>query len=141
LTLRFIGEVDGGLFREIRSVLENVEASSFPLLMKGLGYFPPRKKPHVLWVGLKKSDPLIQLRKKVDAQLVFLEIPPEKRKYSPHITLARLKETPLTRLTNFLSGNALFSLPEFQVTGFHLYSSTLTPKGAIHQIETSYPLE
>ncbi|MFH1216793.1 MAG: RNA 2',3'-cyclic phosphodiesterase [Pseudomonadota bacterium] len=140
LTLRFIGEVDGGLFREIRAGLENVVASPFPLLLKGLGYFPPRKEPHVLWVGVEKSEPLLQLRKKVDAHLARLEIPPEKRKFFPHVTLARLKETPLTRLTNFLSGNGLFSLPEFQVTDFHLYSSALTPKGSIHQVEASYPL-
>lgn len=140
LTLRFIGEVDGGLFREIRAGLDNVVTSPFPLLLKGLGCFPPRKEPHVLWVGVEKSEPLFQLRKKVDALLADLEIPPEKRKFSPHITLARLKETPLIRLTNFLSGNALFSLPEFQVTDFHLYSSILTAKGAFHQLEATYPL-
>ncbi|MBU0909896.1 MAG: RNA 2',3'-cyclic phosphodiesterase [Proteobacteria bacterium] len=140
LTLRFIGEVDGGLFREIREDLENVEAKGFPMRLQGLGYFPPRKEPRVLWVGMEKSELLLQLRKRVDRQLTQLGIPAEKRNFSPHITIARLRETPLVRLTNFLSGNALFSLPEFQVDSFYLYSSVLTPKGAIHQQEGAYSL-
>lgn len=140
LTLRFIGEVDGGLFREIREDLEHVEARGFPMRLQGLGYFPPRQEPRVLWVGMEKSELLLQLRKRVDRQLAQLGVPPEKRNFSPHITIARLRETPLVRLTNFLSGNALFSLPEFQVDSFYLYSSILTPKGAIHQQEGAYSL-
>lgn len=141
LTLRFIGEVDGGVFREIRSVLENVKGQAFPLQIKGLGYFPPRKDPRVLWVGLEKSEALLQLRKKVDACLNSLGIESEKRKFSPHITLARLRKTPLVRLTNFLSGNNLFALPEFEVSVFYLYSSQLSSKGAIHTIEAEYFLQ
>ena len=140
LTLRFIGEVDGGLFREIREALQHVESEGFAMNLKGLGYFPPRQEPRVLWVGMEKSELLWQLRKKVDRELVQLGIPPEKRNFSPHITIARLKETPLARLTNFLSGNALFALPEFQVDCFYLYSSVLTPKGPIHQQEAGYHL-
>ncbi len=141
LTLRFIGEVDGGLFHEVRSGLEHVECPSFPLTLKGLGCFPPRGEPHVLWVGVEKSEPLFRLRKKVDVRLAGIGVAPEKRKFSPHVTLARLKETPLVRLTNFLSGNGLFALPEFTVSRFHLYSSLLTPKGAVHRLEGSYPLD
>jgi 2'-5' RNA ligase len=140
LTLRFIGEVDGGLFREIRAALEHIEAEEFPVRLKGLGYFPPRQEPRVLWVGMDKSEELLQLRKKVDRELNELGVPAEKRKFAPHITLARLRETPLARVTSFLSGNGLFSLPEFQAENFCLYSSVLTPKGAMHQQEAVYPL-
>ncbi len=138
LTVRFIGEVDGGLFDDIRSGLEQVEASEFLLTLKGLGHFPPRKDPRVLWVGMEKNDALLALRKKVDSVLVGCGLAPEKRKFSPHITLARLKKTPLQRVTRFLAGNALFSLPDFSVTRFYLYSSVLTSKGAVHTIEAEY---
>ena len=141
LTIRFIGEVDGGVFRDIRSVLEEVDSEGFSLLVKELGCFPPRKAPRVLWAGLEKSDEMLSLKKKIDSQLRRIGIEPEKRKFSPHITLARFRKKPsLTRVADFLAGNGLFSLPEFSVTEFHLYSSVLTPKGAIHQIEASYPL-
>ncbi len=140
LTVRFIGEVDGGLFREIQKDLESIEAKGFDLRLKGLGYFPPRQEPRVLWVGIEKSEALLHLRRKIDRQLNQLGIAAEKRNFSPHITIARLKETPVGRLTNFLSGNALFCLPKFYVDSFYLYSSVLTTKGAIHQQEAAYPL-
>ena len=140
LTVRFIGEVDGGLFQDIRSRLEEVQGDGFPVTLKGLGHFPPKKNPRVIWVGIDKCDQLDQLRKKIDSSLMSVGIPPEKRKFSPHITLARLKKTPLNRITDFLAGNALFALPEFEVKNFFLYSSTLTPKGAIHHQEAVYSL-
>lgn len=90
---------------------------------------------------MEKSDEMLSLKKKIDSQLSRIGIEPEKRKFSPHITLARFRKKPsLTRVADFLAGNSLFSLPEFSVAEFHLYSSVLTSKGAIHQIEASYAL-
>ncbi|MEA1922334.1 MAG: RNA 2',3'-cyclic phosphodiesterase [Pseudomonadota bacterium] len=140
LTLRFIGEVDGALFQELKSGLESVSGSSFSLLLQGLGCFPPRRDPRVLWVGIEESVELMRLRKKVDSFLAKLGIPSEYRKFSPHITLARTPKTPLTRVTRFLGDHALFRLPEFTVSSFHLYSSILTPKGALHRHEAEYLL-
>ena len=141
LTLRFIGEVDGGIFRDIRASLEEVHSECFLLRVKGVGCFPPRKVPRVLWAGLEKSNEMEQLKKRIDSQLHRIGIEPEKRKFSPHVTLARFKTKPsLNRVGDFLAGNALFSLPEFPVSEFHLYSSVLTQKGATHHVEASYPL-
>ncbi|MEA3332223.1 MAG: RNA 2',3'-cyclic phosphodiesterase [Pseudomonadota bacterium] len=140
LTLRFIGEVDGALFQELKSALALVSGSSFPLLLQGLGCFPPRRDPRVLWVGIEESAELMKLRKKVDSCLGKLGFPPEQRKFSPHITLARTAKTPLTRVVRFLGDHALFRLPEFVVSNFHLYSSTLTPKGALYRHEVDYLL-
>ena len=140
LTLRFIGEVDGALFQELKSALESVSGSSFPLRLQGLGCFPPRRDPRVLWVGIEESVELTGLRKKVDSCLANLGLPPEQRKFSPHITLARTPKTPLTRVARFLGDHALFRLPKFTVSNFHLYSSILTPKGALHRHEAEYLL-
>lgn len=138
LTLRFIGEVDGAMFREVREGLAGVRSSSFAMQVQGLGYFPPRQQPRVLWAGVAKSEALVLLRNRVEATLVRCGLEPEGRKFAPHITLARLRDTHLTRLTNFLAGNALFATEPFTVSEFHLYSSQLTAKGAIHQLEASY---
>lgn len=140
LTVRFIGEVDGALFRDIRDILNEVSAGSFCLQLKGVGYFPPRGAPRVLWVGLEKSEPLQLLRKKIDSALIRAGVAPEGRKFSPHITLARLKNSPVQKIANFLSGNGLFSQEPFQVEDFKLYSSVLSPKGAYHKVERIYPL-
>jgi 2'-5' RNA ligase len=80
------------------------------------------------------------LRKKIDSTLLRLRIEPEGRKFAPHITLARLKNSPVHKITNFLSGNGLFSQEPFRVEDFKLYSSILSPKGAYHKIEEVYPL-
>lgn len=141
LTLRFIGEVDGGLFRDIRDSLADIKRPGFRLSLKGVGYFPPRKNPRVLWVGVEKNEALLLLRNKIESTLVRLGLPAEERKFSPHVTLARFRDqAPLGRLTTYMAGNNLFSTMPFQISDFHLYSSFLTPKGAQHTREASYPL-
>ena len=140
LTVRFIGEVDGSAFLDIKESLDQVESAPFPLQLKGVGHFPPRGKPRVLWVGIEQSQPLQSLKKRIDAVLSGVGLEPEGRKFSPHITLARLKNSPVQKVANFLAGNGLFSQEPFEVSDFKLYSSTLTPKGAIHKVEKVYPL-
>ncbi|OGQ97535.1 MAG: 2'-5' RNA ligase [Deltaproteobacteria bacterium RIFOXYD12_FULL_57_12] len=140
LTLRFIGEVDGAIFQDISETLADLRTPGFSLRLKGVGHFPPRKPPRVLWVGVEPQPVLIQLRNKVETALIRLGLLPEGRKFAPHITLARLHNTPLNKIGNFLAGNSLFECPPFPVATFQLYSSVLTPKGAIHTIETVYPL-
>ncbi|MFC1837673.1 RNA 2',3'-cyclic phosphodiesterase [Thermodesulfobacteriota bacterium] len=140
LTVRFIGEVDGALYHDIKKGLEPVSIAPFDLQLKGVGHFPPRGAPRVIWVGLEKSEPLQLLRNKIDTALVKVGVEPEGRKFSPHITLARLKNTPLNKVTNFLAGNGLFRQDPFKVEDFMLYSSTLTRKGAIHSVERIYSL-
>jgi len=141
LTVRFIGEVDGTTFLDIKAALKQVRLEPFSLTLKGVGHFPPRGKPRVLWVGIEQSQPLQSLKKRIDTTLAGTGLEPEGRKFSPHITLARLKNSPVQKVANFLAGNGLFSQEPFEVIDFKLYSSTLTPKGAIHKVENIYPLE
>ena len=140
LTLRFICEVDGGVFQDIKEGLADIEAEGFALQVKGLGVFPPRKTPRVLWAGIEPVEQVSGLRRRIDNVLLGLGLEPEGRKFSPHITLARLQDTPLARLGRFLAGNGLFATEVFPVSKFHLYSSQLTAKGAFHTIEASYAL-
>ena len=138
LTLRFIGELAPDLFKELYSHLDEIRAKAFPLHLKGLGIFPPSGKPRVLWVGLKKSEPLEELRTRIDGVLRRLDIPLEKKKFSPHITIARLDKTEETRLGTYLADKNLFRQPPFRVNSFRLYSSILRPQGPIHTCEAEY---
>jgi 2'-5' RNA ligase len=140
LTMRFIGEVDGGVFREIGEVLTDIKGTPFDLRLMKMGYFPPRGMPRVLWVGIEPEKETVVLRNRIESCLVRMGIEPEKRKFTPHITLARLNETPVDRLTRYLAGNGMYASAPFTVNEFHLYSSFLTPKGAHHKIEGTYPL-
>lgn len=65
---------------------------------------------------------------------------PEQRKFSPHVTLARLKDAPVSRIGAFLGAHGLFRLEPFRVEGFVLYSSFLSRSGAIYTPEAHYPL-
>jgi 2'-5' RNA ligase len=140
LTLRFIGDVEGSRFLDVRDELLNVRSAPFDLRLRGLGHFPPRGRPHVLWAGIEKSPALEALHGRVESVLVRAGLPPEARNFAPHVTLARLKGTPARRVADYLTEHALFAAGPFPVTEFRLYSSLLSPKGAAHTLEASYPL-
>ena len=140
LTLRFIGEVDGALFHAIREALEQVRGHSFAMQLAGVGYFPPRKKPRVVWVGIRENADLVRLRNRIESSLVRAGLAPEQRKFSPHITLARLNRTPASRVGRYLEDHGLFCSPGFRVERFSLYSSVLGRNGATHSVEQEYLL-
>ena len=140
LTLRFIGEVDGAVFRDVTTSLDEVTARAFSLVVRGVGHFPPRGEPRVLWAGIENSDALVELRNRVESAIVRAGVAPEGRKFSPHITLARLKGTPERAVASFLAQNGLLRCEPAPVRDFHLYSSSLSAKRAVHRCEASYPL-
>jgi 2'-5' RNA ligase len=141
LTLRFIGDADDAMLSDITEILEDVNNSGFSLTLKGVGYFPPRRKPNVLWVGIEPSEQLAELKDSIENLLEELGLPGEERKYHAHVTLARLRhEAPLDKITGFLSAYGLFKIEAVPVTEFHLYSSILTGDGAVHTKEASFPL-
>lgn len=140
LTLRFIGEADDAVHVAIRRGLAEITCPPFPLSLHGVGCFPSLRRPRVLWVGLRGGEPLTRLQREVERAVVAAGLPPEERPFSPHITLARLREHREADMAPFLARNASFHTEPFTVDAFHLYSSTLTAKGAIHRREASYTL-
>lgn len=140
LTLRFIGEVDGSTFLDIREALTEVSMESFALQLSGIGFFPPRKKPTLIWVGIEANEQLMQLHRRVNAVLRGIGLEAEGRKFAPHITLARLKNTPSNRVGRFLEHYGAFFSEPFKVDRFVLYSSILSSKGARHLPEQDFAL-
>ncbi len=140
LTLRFIGEVDGAVFSDVAEALSEIQVAPFELRLKGMGFFPPRGEPQLLWAGVDKSEPVIHLRNKIERILIQAGLEPEGRKFSPHITLARLKGAAHSKVSEFLAFNGLYQSPVFSVTEFCLFSSFLSKSGSIYQKEESYLL-
>ncbi|MFQ5509035.1 MAG: RNA 2',3'-cyclic phosphodiesterase [Leptospirillia bacterium] len=140
LTLRFIGDVDGATFLDLQDALEGVHHPPFELSLKGTGHFPPRGEPRMLWAGVAPGEGLSSLHHQVERTVVAAGLEPDHRNYFPHVTLARLRKTPPRRVADYLAHHALFSAGPFGVNSFHLYASHLTPAGAIHDIQASYPL-
>ena len=139
LTVRFIGNVEAPVANDIANALDGLHMEAFDLTLSGVGQFGD-KRPHVIWAGLEQSPPLHRLAGKVEQLLQRLGLPPETRKYTPHITLARLKNPSRDRVFKYLSDHALFQVPAFTVSAFHLFESHLGSAGAIYQIVSSYPL-
>lgn len=140
LTLRFVGEVDGNIFLDIRDGLAGVNMEPFAMQLSGVGFFPPRKKPRVVWAGIEANEQLMQLHRKVNTALTGVGIEAEARKFAPHITLARLRDTPPSKVGRFLEHHGMFCSETFVVDRFLLYSSILSPKGARHTLEQEYHL-
>ncbi len=140
LTLRFIGEVDGDVFRDTRLALAEVRAEAFELRLAGVGHFGQRRRVRQLWAGVEAEPALDSLQRRVESALTTIGLEPERRKFHPHVTLARLKDAPMERVGAFLADNSLFESESFPAEAFVLFSSFLSHSGAIHRAEATYPL-
>jgi 2'-5' RNA ligase len=132
LTIRFIGEVDADRVAAIRETLSGAVVAPFVCRLQGVGRFPAKGRPRVIWVGVQAETGLMALAEMVEQRLRAIGILPEERPFFPHITLARLKEISPASVTGYLAGHDQFHSEPFTVHAYHLYSSLLTPKGAIH---------
>lgn len=141
LTIRFVGEVDGLVFDDVLAALDEVRVAPFSLALRGVGHFPPRGEPRILWAGIERSDALRALHDKVESAVVRAGVEPERRKFAPHVTLARLRGAPSRAVASFLAMNGLFRTEPFPVRAFQLYSSNLSAKRAVHRVEATYPLD
>lgn len=140
LTLRFVGEADGATYEALRETLGEARGRPFELALGGLGHFPPRGAPRVLWAGVERSEPLAALQRRAERAVQAAGVPPEGRGYSAHLTLARLERTPARAVGEYLAANNLFKAGPFRVESFALLSSKLRPDGPVYTVEQEYPL-
>jgi len=141
LSLRFIGEVPNDIAGDIDLALANVRAPGFMLQLDGIGNFARGKNPHALWVGVAKSEPLARLQAKIESALVRAGLEAETRKFSAHVTIARLRDVRKGRVEDWATAHGAFRSAPFPVERFVLFSSFLSSSGAIYTPEASYPLE
>jgi RNA 2',3'-cyclic 3'-phosphodiesterase len=139
LTLRFIGDVDERDATSVDDALSLIEAPRFTLALKGVGEFGG-KNPHALWAGVRDREPVAFLQRKIETALQRAGLPPDTRKYIPHVTLARLRGSPRGRVMDYLTDHARYAAAAFEVAGFILYSSMLTSDGSIYRAERAYAL-
>jgi RNA 2',3'-cyclic 3'-phosphodiesterase len=130
LTLRFIGEVDDARAESIVAALRApIELAPFVVRWEGLGAFPSRGAPRVLWVGAASgTEPLTRAERTVSDRLALLGFAREPRPYSPHLTLARVRE-PAGLRTGPLFDSLDGALGDTRVNAITLFRSHLSPKG------------
>jgi 2'-5' RNA ligase len=133
VTVRFIGEADETKTHAIRSALgPTIDAPVFDLHVEGVGAFPPKGPPRVFWAGLTDGrDGLLEVERAVSQRLETL-VPAEARPYSPHLTLARVKEPAGLSRAMLFDGLASRPFGKVHVDAITLFESRLSPKGATH---------
>lgn len=142
LTLRFLGDTPGGRIVPLQSHLRTVRVARFVLPVEGLGVFPPRGQPRVLWCGIGAGHPhLRQLRQRIDDAILATGLPVDLRAFVPHFTLARLGPTVApAAVVQWLRRHREFVAPPFRVEAFTLYASELRSDGAVHTVIETFPL-
>ena len=140
LTLRFIGEVDGHGAEDVDAALSGVQGKRFSVTISGVGQFGDERRLRALWAGVEANEPLERLQAKIETALQRAGLEPEKRKFKPHVTLARFKANPGERLKDYIVQRALFRAEPFEVREFTLFSSYLSRERAIYAPEAVYPL-
>ena len=139
ITLRFIGEVDRHLARDVHAALGAVYHRRFEAAVTGVGTFETRGRSELVWAGVAPLEPLRALHKKVDHALARVGIEPDRRAFHAHITLARLGRS-AGPAHNFLAEAGGLSTPAFTVDSFALFESRLSPEGAVYTPVEVYAL-
>ena len=139
LTLRFIGEVDEGTAADIDEALLRLKARPFSLQLAGAGTFGG-DKPRQLWVGVEREPALGTLQGKIEQALIRARLPPEPRKFAPHVTLARLRDPKRADIQCFLADHAQFRAEPLRVERFSLIASYPTKAGSVYEDQADYLL-
>lgn len=140
ITLTFIGDVDNSLLAEIKHTLSLIKHDPFELTLQGVDYFGSTRQPRILFAKVAPNPELKKIRKKINNALSDLDINLEKKKFNPHITLARLQQSSYQSVAPFIQQEALYKSNSFYVQEFHIFSSKLHPKGSQYFIEESFSL-
>jgi 2'-5' RNA ligase len=140
LTLRFIGEITEDVAADVDEALARLRARRFSLQLAGTGVFGG-DRPRNLWVGVERNPELVILRDKIEQALTRIGLPPEPRKFAPHVTLARLSNPPLDQLAAFLAAHVGFRAEPLPVEAFSLIASFPTKAGSVYEDQADYPLQ
>jgi 2'-5' RNA ligase len=138
LTLRFIGEVDRPQADDLAAALATLRAPPFEVRLDGLGSFD-RRNGGALWAGIEPKESVCALAARIERLCQSAGLPPERRAFMPHITLARWRGPRTREVRAYLEGRKLTS-PAFPVDNFILYESHLSRHGAHYEAVAAFPL-
>lgn len=122
ITTKFIGEWPETRIEEMKSALGGVpRAGPVAVAVRGVGWFPNPRHPRVFWAGIEAGEPLVALARATEQSVARLGVPVEARDYSPHLTLARVKEN--VRIDDVVAAAGNPDFGAFQTSSFFLYLS------------------
>jgi 2'-5' RNA ligase len=135
ITLKFLGDTEETLVDEIEKIITNAvkEAKSFNIQLKGTGVFPNQNYIKVVWLGIQNGEPIAEIAKKIDEQTSKIGFEKEKRGFSPHLTIARVKTAKnKEKLLQVLEKYRDVEFADIKIETIKLKKSELTPKGPIY---------
>lgn len=140
ITLAFIGEVEEGAAEELHHALCDISFDPFDLHLGEVDCFDSRGKPKTIWAGVKGDvDPLVHLHQKVLTAIESAGLEPERRKYKPHVTIARARrDSPKEQLLSYMESHNGLKTDRFTISHFSLYRSHLTRHGADYEVLERY---
>jgi len=143
LTLKFLGETDESIVEGIKAAIAAASShyGQINIQLKGCGAFPNLRAPRVYWVGI--DDPgkkLAQLAARIDQEVHLLGFDKEKRAFSPHLTLGRVKDRRDLDALNEAFGAASFPATPLSITSVYLIQSHLKPTGPVYQTLAEFAL-
>jgi 2'-5' RNA ligase len=136
LTLAFLGDLSAPIQETLSEKLQAISWKPFFLPLLGLGTFPSKGWPKIIWIGVGTGHPhLFQLHKRVQEAILATGLEPDLRSFHPHVTLARCREVSPQTIRPFLKSHADFDAGMIHVESFCLNSSQLTPAGSEYTTE------
>lgn len=141
LTMRFLGDVESERQDGLAGLFRSIRVEPFLLPVEGVGAFPPRPPPHVVWVGIGSGHPrLFQLRQRLDDAVLAAGLEADLRTFHAHITVGRCQPGAAAGVGQWLKRHREFVAAPFRVEAFELQASRLRPEGAVHRLIERFPL-
>jgi RNA 2',3'-cyclic 3'-phosphodiesterase len=140
VTLRFIGETPRHMAEEIDHALAALKVRGFTLTLAGLGTFAKGGRSNTLWIGVERNPQLEHLQSKIETALQRCGLEPERRRFQPHLTLARLDNAVESKLAAFVQAHNLFRAEPVAMEHFTLFSSLLGKEQPVYTAEVEYTL-
>jgi RNA 2',3'-cyclic 3'-phosphodiesterase len=138
VTLRFIGDVDDIIAREAAFILGQVRREGFEVKLDALSSFGGRR-PRAIVALVAPTPPLLELQAEHERLLRRIGLEPEGRKFTPHVTIARLRDSSNHQVAEYFSSRGQFRAPVFEPDGFVLFSSRDSVGGGPYVVEAEYP--
>ncbi len=133
LTLKFLGEIRQEQLAGLKDAACEIACEPFSLTLSGSGAFPDLRSPRVFWIGVKDPEKrLTKLAEQLDYNISQIGWEREKKRFSPHLTLGRVKDRSGLAEVCSAFAQAEFAPAEFKVDAFYLVESQLRPSGPIY---------
>lgn len=140
LTLRFIGEANRLQAEEIDHALNALNGRGFAFSLSGVGWFEKNGRVNTLYAGVERNEALLKLQAKIETALHRVGLSLDRRRFTPHVTLARMDMPANPALTSFVQAHNLYRSAPIRADNVTLFSSFLGKDQPTYTPEAEYTL-